>query len=81
MLSVFNAFRGIICVVSSVAYTQCAQQFSFYFLHAADVVAAAAVVVIVIVVLVAVSVVIIGVAVAVVVVVVAAVVSQKLSQR
>lgn len=77
MLSVFNAFRGIICLVSSVAYTQCAQQFSFYFLHAADVVPAAAIVVTLIAVVV-VPVVIIGVA---AVVVVAAVVSQKLSQH
>lgn len=78
MLSVFNAFRGIICLVSSVAYTQCAQQFSFYFLHAADVVPAAAIVVTLIAVVVVVPVVIIGVA---PVVVVAAVVSQKLSQH
>lgn len=78
MLSVFNAFRGIICLVSSVAYTQCAQQFSFYFLHAADVVPAAAIVVTLIAVVVVVPVVIIGVA---AVVVVAAVVSQKLSQH
>lgn len=79
LLSVFNAFRGIICLVSSVAYTQCAQQFSFYFLHAADVVPAATIVVTLIaVVVVVVPVVIIGVA---AVVVVAAVVSQKLSQH